>query len=273
MVKAIVAMSGTILVGQMMQGDTAEALCKAFGTREVERANISSSYQGAGGSSSRSSTLSYNRDEIALYKPSELASRLGLAPDGKGVRMILFTGGDAFELTWPHFPLREERVGHEPAPWTLGVGARMTGSVEGEARAPEEGAKLAADRDVDPGARSASDKDAEDADVLEAIGDPDPDPTGAPASAEEPPEAAFALGATGEEVVVRSRAPEARPKDAAPEPDAFSDAVQALAAESAGGELGAAASHLAQVAEAALRQQPGPREDAVVRAGRRRRNP
>ena len=120
MVKAIVAMSGTLLVGQMMQGDTAEALCKAFGTREVERANISSSYQGAGGSSNRSSTLSYARDEVALYKPSELASRLGLTPNGKGVRLVLFTGGDAFELTWPHYAMRDEREPHVPARWTLG---------------------------------------------------------------------------------------------------------------------------------------------------------
>jgi hypothetical protein len=127
MVKAIVAMSGTILVGQVMQGDTAEALCKSFGTREVERTNLSSSYQGKGGSSNGSSTLSYNRDEIALYKPSELASRLGLTEDGRGVRLVLFTGGDAYELFWPHFAMRSERAGHVPAPWTLAFSSGPNG--------------------------------------------------------------------------------------------------------------------------------------------------
>lgn len=121
MVKAIVSMSGTILVGQMMQGDTAEALCKAFGSREVERANISASYGGASaGAGEQSRTLSFAREEVMLYKPSELASRLGLTPDGKGVKLILFTEGNAFELVWPHFNLLEEREGHVPAAWTLG---------------------------------------------------------------------------------------------------------------------------------------------------------
>lgn len=121
MVKALVAMSGTILVGQMMQGDTAEQLCKAFGTREVERTNLSSSYSGAGGGSNPSSTLSFNRDEVALYKPSELSSRLGLTPDGRGVKLILFTGGHAHELVWPHYDIRRERKPHVPAEWTLSL--------------------------------------------------------------------------------------------------------------------------------------------------------
>lgn len=133
MVKAIVSMSGTIIVGQMMPGDTAEALCKAFGTREVERPNLSTSHQGAGASSNRSTSLSYSRDEVPLYKPSELASRLGLAPDGKGVKLILFTGGDAFELAWPHFHLRAERAGHVPAPWTLGMLGMLGTRSAGEA--------------------------------------------------------------------------------------------------------------------------------------------
>lgn len=121
MVKALVGMCGTLLVGQIMQGETAEQLCKAFGTREVERANMSSSYGGTGGGSNRSTTLSYNRDEVALYKPSELSSRLGLTEDGTGVILILFTGGQAYELYWPHYQIRRERVGHVPAPWTLGI--------------------------------------------------------------------------------------------------------------------------------------------------------
>lgn len=122
-VKALVSMCGTLVVGQMSPGETADALCKAFGAREVERASVSSSFQGGGASSARSTTLSFSREEIALYKPSELASRLGLTPDGLGVRLILFAGGDAFELDWPHFELREEREPHAPAPWTLGIAA------------------------------------------------------------------------------------------------------------------------------------------------------
>lgn len=121
MVKALVSMSGTVLVGQMMQGETAEQMAKALGTREVERPNVSSSYAGTGGSSNRSTTVSFARDEIAIYKPSELASRLGLTPDDKGVKLALFTGGHAYELFWPKYEMRRERTAHVPAAWTLGV--------------------------------------------------------------------------------------------------------------------------------------------------------
>lgn len=114
MVKALIGMCGSILVGQMMPGETAEQLCKAFGAREVERVNLSTSH-GAG--SGRSTSISFSRDEVPLYKPSELASRLGLTPDGKGVAMILFTGGEAYELVWPHYRIRSERLAHVPAPW------------------------------------------------------------------------------------------------------------------------------------------------------------
>ena len=124
MVKALVGMCGTLLIGQTMQGETAEQICKAFGAREVERANLSSSYGGAGSGPNRSTTLSFNRDEVPLYKPSELSSRLGLTPDGTGVNMILFTGGHAYELYWPHYQIRRERMGHVPAPWTLGFVVR-----------------------------------------------------------------------------------------------------------------------------------------------------
>ena len=121
MIKALVSMSGTVLVGQMMQGDTAEQMAKALGTREVERANVSSSYAGTGGSANRSTTLSFARDELAIYKPSELASRLGLTADGLGVKLALFTGGHAYELFWPKFDMRDEREAHEPAEWTLAM--------------------------------------------------------------------------------------------------------------------------------------------------------
>lgn len=130
MVKAVVSMSGTLLVGQMMQGDTAEALCKAFGSREVERANVSTATNGAGAQSG-SRSLSFAREEVALYKPSELSSRLGLTQDGKGVRLILFTDGNAFELFWPHYGLRTEREGHVPAPWTLGAGSDLADTPSG----------------------------------------------------------------------------------------------------------------------------------------------
>lgn len=113
--KALASMVGTLLVGQMMQGDTADQLCKAMGTMEVERANWSVS-MAAGGS--RSTSLSYARDELAIYKPSELGSRLGPTPDGKGVKLALFTGGNAYELFWPNFPMPVRRAAHKPAPWT-----------------------------------------------------------------------------------------------------------------------------------------------------------
>lgn len=132
MVKAMVSMVGTILVGQLMQGDTAEQLCKALGTREVERQNISSSQNGSG-FSGRSTTLSFSRDELAIYKPSELASRLGPTPDRKGVKFALCAGGNAYELFWPHYKMSIARLAHVPAPWTIGFGPVVdVGGVDGE---------------------------------------------------------------------------------------------------------------------------------------------
>lgn len=237
MVKAMVAMCGTLLVGQMMQGDTAEALCKTFGTREVERANLSSSYQGTGGSSNRSSTLSFNRDEIALYKPSELASRLGLTPDGKGVKLILFTGGDAFELVWPHFQLREEREGHAPAAWTL------ADAFEGGPDAPAADAATHAER-------------------LATLEDTARAQAGEPEEAAQPP---------GESIFVHSRA-DAPEDEALPDPDAseLDDVAEAEIAGhlAAGGDV---AVHAATAIELASDSRPGPREDVFVRAKPRSR--
>ncbi|MGC4077724.1 MAG: type IV secretion system DNA-binding domain-containing protein [Rubrivivax sp.] len=122
MVKALVSMSGSILVGQMMQGDTAEQMSKALGAREVERANLSSSYAGAGGSSNKSTTLSFARDEMSTYKPAELALRLGKTPDGAGVKLVLFTEGNAYELFWPMFAMGTARNAHVPAKWTTAAG-------------------------------------------------------------------------------------------------------------------------------------------------------
>ena len=126
MVKALIGMCGTLIVGQIMQGETAEQLCKAFGAREVERANTSSSSASGGAGTGGSTTLSFNRDEVPLYKPSELTSRLGLTEDGLGVIMMLFTGGHAYELRWPIFHMRKVRAPHKPAPWTLGAGMDWT---------------------------------------------------------------------------------------------------------------------------------------------------
>jgi len=122
MVKAMSAMVGTILVGQMMPGDTAEQLCKTLGAREVERLNFSSSRNGAGHAAS-STTLSFSRDELSIYKPAELASRLGPTRDGKGVKFALLAGGNAYELFWPHYKMARVRPAHVPAAWTRG-GAR-----------------------------------------------------------------------------------------------------------------------------------------------------
>lgn len=129
MVKALIGMCGTLLIGQIMQGETAEQLCKAFGAREVERTNMSSSFGGASAGPNRSVTLSFNRDEVALYKPSELSSRLGLTPDGTGVTLLLFTGGHAYELVWPHYTTRSERVAYKAAPWTLGANLSGTSQI------------------------------------------------------------------------------------------------------------------------------------------------
>lgn len=169
MVKALVAMCGTLLVGQIMPGETSDQLCKAFGGREVERENVSS----ASGGSGRSKTVSYNREEVALYKPSELASRLGLTPDGDGVVLILYTGGEAYELFFPHYVIREEREPHVPAPWTRGIGASRDEAVARHALAraaeaqlasaslaAESGLDSAASGSVEPGLARLPDTDA-----------------------------------------------------------------------------------------------------------------
>ncbi|MFT4434171.1 type IV secretion system DNA-binding domain-containing protein [Caballeronia sp. 15715] len=116
MLRALVAMCGTLIVGQTMSGETADKLCKALGSREVERANISTSSDGANGRAG-SQTLSFTRDEISLYKPAELGSRLGPTPDQKGVALCVFTQGDAHELIWPFFPMPKARPAHVRAKW------------------------------------------------------------------------------------------------------------------------------------------------------------
>lgn len=117
MVRATVSMVGTIIVGQLLQGDTAEQMCKAMGAREVERANISSS--GGSGANGPTATLSFSREEIPLYRPSELSSRLGPTADGRGIVFALVTGGNAYELFWPRRPMAVARKAHIPASWTM----------------------------------------------------------------------------------------------------------------------------------------------------------
>ena len=236
MVKAIVAMSGTLLVGQMMQGDTAEALCKTFGTREVERANLSSSYQGAGGSANRSSTLSYNRDEIPLYKPSELASRLGLTADGKGVCLVLFTGGDAFELVWPHFAMREEREGHVPAPWTLGLSQKTAASppAPSDAANPQRIAEMRSNVESSGLAVPASMPRARLVETREPL---------------------------DQNVVVRSKSP---PPTFSPEEGALDDEEAALLIEAVGGEVSSTLVHFGRLVEAAIDSRPGPLEEVAA---------
>ncbi|MYN11242.1 type IV secretion system DNA-binding domain-containing protein [Pseudoduganella aquatica] len=117
-VRSLVSMTGSILIGQMSQGDTAEALAKALGSREVERRNESRSY-GRDGSQS----VSYAREDLALYKPSELGSRLGLDSKRAGVIMALALEGNAYELFWPFFKSQDKRNAHVPSRWALGEGA------------------------------------------------------------------------------------------------------------------------------------------------------
>ena len=121
-VKSLVSMSGSILIGQVSQGDTAETLAKALGAREVERRNISTSF-GPGGSHS----VSYARETIPLYTASELGSRLGLDTVRGGVTFALALEGNAYELFWPSYPMPEARPAHVPSKWALGL-TRPVGS-------------------------------------------------------------------------------------------------------------------------------------------------
>jgi hypothetical protein len=115
-VKSLVSMSGSILIGQVSQGDTAETLAKALGAREVERRNISTSF-GPGGSQS----VSYARETIPLYTASELGSRLGLDAVRGGVTFALALEGDAYELFWPSYPIPDVRRAHVPSKWAMGL--------------------------------------------------------------------------------------------------------------------------------------------------------
>jgi len=119
-VQALISMCGTLVVGQVGPGDTAETLCKALGSREVERRSVSESTP-ARGAEAGSTTVSFAREDLALYKPSELATRLGVNREGNGVVMALATGGDVYELTWPITKWKQARKPYEPAAWITGA--------------------------------------------------------------------------------------------------------------------------------------------------------
>ncbi|URI09435.1 type IV secretion system DNA-binding domain-containing protein [Aquincola tertiaricarbonis] len=111
-VQSLISMCGTLIVGQMGPGHSAETLARALGSREVERRNVSISAPGPG------STVSYAREDLALYKPSELGTRLGKNSAGTGVVMALATGGDVYELTWPIVMRKPLRRPFVAAAWT-----------------------------------------------------------------------------------------------------------------------------------------------------------
>ena len=171
-VRSINSMCATILVGQMSQGETADALAKHLGTREVERPN--ESFSSSGGS-----TLSFARDEVALYKPSELGSRLGPTRDGRGVVMALVTGGKAYELFWPRFDLKPRRETFVPAAWLDGTEAEAPGSASLPASPPPRDAA----EPFDAMAIAELLADGGEADGWEEAGEP---PSVAPGSAREP---------------------------------------------------------------------------------------
>jgi len=148
-VRALTSMCGTHVIGQLSPGETAERLCKMLGSRENERMNVSTSVDG----SKRSKTVSFSRESVPLYSPSELASRLGPTPDGKSVTLLLFAGGDAHELIYPVVELPIEREAHIPAPWTLGLAA--SGSIAGVGAVAIDGAASSALQPTSAGNLSA----------------------------------------------------------------------------------------------------------------------
>lgn len=119
--RALVSMCGTLMVGRIGPGETAESLSKSLGTREVERSNVSMSYDGKGGASAPTTTLTYSRDSLALYVPAELAGRLGDKPALGGCVFAVAVQGKVYEVLWPYFNMSKVRRSHEPAPWTLGI--------------------------------------------------------------------------------------------------------------------------------------------------------
>ena len=167
--RSLVGMVGTVVIGRVSPGHTAEKLAQAIGSREVERPNVSTSSSGGAGSG-ESTTRSFSREQVAVYLPSELSSRLGPRSDRGGVVMALLTAGNSHELFWPFVKLAKERPRMVAAPWTLGVEP-----------AAERAAPTSDDADVHPTDFDAG--AADDPAPLSGGGDP---PEAQPCSAREP---------------------------------------------------------------------------------------
>jgi hypothetical protein len=114
-VKALISMSGTLLIGKVGPGETADLVANAIGSREVERKNVSKTRSTGGGPVSVS--VSYSRENIPLYKASELGSRLGANIKKGGVVMALITDGNAYELFFPFEKFPDLRAAHVPSKW------------------------------------------------------------------------------------------------------------------------------------------------------------
>jgi len=119
MVRALMSMVGTVVVGRTGPGSAARMICEAVGSREVERPNVSVSKGGHG--AGRSESLSFSREQVPIYLPAELSSRLGADPKGRGMVMALVADGDVYELLWPHVNLPKLRPQSVPAEWTKGA--------------------------------------------------------------------------------------------------------------------------------------------------------
>lgn len=150
LVKALCAMVGAVLVGRIGPGQTSEQLARALGGREVERGNVSLSRSGQG----LSSSLTYAREQVPMYLPSELASRLGADPSRGGATMALLVDGDAYELFWPFHADVARRPQLVPAVWTAG---RWTpeGSPRPLRPAPPDRGQVPEDQGPGPGERLA----------------------------------------------------------------------------------------------------------------------
>ena len=119
--RALISMCGTLMVGRVGPGETAETLSKNLGTREVERTNLSVSFDGKAGASGPTTTQTYSRDSLALYVPAELAARLGEKPHLKGCVFAVAVQGKTYEILWPYFNMPKRRKAHVPAAWTRGI--------------------------------------------------------------------------------------------------------------------------------------------------------
>jgi hypothetical protein len=147
--RALISLCGTVMVGRVGPGETSEILSKALGHREVERSNVSTSYDGKGGASGPTTTLTYSRDSLALYVPAELAYRLGEKAELGGCVFAVAVQGRVYELLWPYATLKKVRRQHVPAKWTLGVKTDdALAKNKPEAHVPNQGNPNSASKDI-----------------------------------------------------------------------------------------------------------------------------